>query len=80
MSKTITVRLSEDEYQRIARCAEYEHRPISNFITHAVLNTITESHYVDALEMARINSDEKLLKKLKRGHKEAKEIRERQRG
>ena len=75
MSKTITVRLSNEEYEQIALSAEHEHRPISNFITHIVINKLKESHYVDSIEMAQIRSDEKLLKKLNRGHKEAREIR-----
>ena len=80
MSKTITLRLSNDEYNQIAVSAECDHRPISNFITHIVMNSLKESPYADSIEMAQINSDERLLKKLKRGHKEAKAVRERYRG
>ena len=80
MTKTITVRLSDEEYEQIALSAEHEHRPISNFITHIVINNLKESHYADSIEMAQIHSDEKLLKKLKRGHKEAREMREKYRG
>ena len=80
MSKTITLRLSDEEYEQIAVSAESEHRPISNFITHVVIKNLKESHYVDSIEMAQINSDEKLLKKLKRGHREAQAIREKYRG
>jgi len=76
MSKTITVRLSDEEYEQISTCAENEHRPISNFISHAVLEKIKESAYVDSVEMAQIQSDQKLVKKLKRGHKQAQGIRE----
>jgi uncharacterized protein (DUF1778 family) len=80
MSKTITLRLSDEEYEQIALSAEHEHRPISNFITHIVVKNLKESQYADSIEMAQINSDEKLIKKLKRGHKEAREIREKYRG
>ena len=80
MSKTITLRLSDEEYEQIAVSAENEHRPISNFITHVVINNLKESHYTDSIEMAQIHSDGKLLKKLKRGHKEAREIKEKYRG
>ena len=72
MCKVITLRLSDEEYQVIAVSAKIEHRPISNFITTTVLKDIEESHYVDSIEMAQINSDQGLLKKLKNGHRDAK--------
>jgi uncharacterized protein (DUF1778 family) len=72
MSKIITLRLSEQEYKRIQAAAGIEHRPISNFITAKVLKDIEESCYVDSIEMAQINSDEKLLTRLKAGHDDAK--------
>ena len=75
MSKTVTLRLSEQEYGRILNSAQKEHRPISNFITHVVLDSIEHSFYADSIEMAQIQSDEKLLRNLKSGHKDAKEKR-----
>lgn len=72
MSKVITLRLSEQEYKRISDAAEIEHRPISNFITTRVMKEIEESYYVDPIEMAQINSDKRLLGKLKAGHNDAK--------
>jgi len=71
MSKVITLRLSEEEYKRIAAAAKAEHRPISNFITTRVLEDIEESYYVDPVEMAQIKSDKRLLRKLKAGHTDA---------
>jgi len=72
MFKVITLRLSEQEYKKIQAAAGIEHRPISNFVTNRVLKDIEESYYVDPIEMAQINSDERLLAKLKSGHKDAK--------
>jgi hypothetical protein len=72
MSKIVTLRLSEEEYKQILISAKNEDRPISNFITHVVINNIVESRYVDPIEMAQIKSDENLLKRLEVGHKEAK--------
>ncbi len=69
--KVITLRLSDDEYKKIARSAEAEHRPISNFITASIIRDIEESFYVDDIEMAQIKSDEKLQRKIKAGHKDA---------
>ncbi len=73
MSKVVTLRLSEEDYQRISIAAEAEHRPISNFITTKVLEDIEISSYVDPIEMAQILSDKKLLEKLKTGHSNAEE-------
>ena len=75
MSKTITLRLPDKIYKQILAYAQRAHRPMSNFITHVVLEKIEDSLYVDPIEMDQINSDSKLLNKLKRGHKEAKDIR-----
>ncbi len=74
MSKVVTLRLSDEEYRRISTSAKIEHRPISNFITTMVLNEIEESYYVDPIEMAQINSDERLLEKLEAGHKDARRM------
>ena len=71
MDKTLTLRLTKEEYEKIAALAKQDHRPISNFITHIVLNTIDEDYYVDEAEMRQINSDKKLLGSLKKAHGEA---------
>jgi len=75
MTKVITLRLSDEEYKKIASAAKIEHRPISNFITTEVLEDIEESYYADSLEMAQIKSDRKLLKRLEAGHHHAKKMR-----
>jgi uncharacterized protein (DUF1778 family) len=74
MSKVITLRLSEGEYKEISTVAKIEHRPISNFITAAVLKEIESSYFVDPIEMAQIKSDKKLLEKLKTGHSHIKKM------
>ena len=71
MSKTITLRFSDDEYKQVLISAQKEHRPISNFITHVVLNCIEDAFFVDPIEMAQIHADEKLQKSLKAGHADA---------
>ncbi|MDO8580861.1 MAG: CopG family transcriptional regulator [Candidatus Omnitrophota bacterium] len=70
MSKTITLRLSDEEYERILTSAENEYRPISNFITHVVLDKIAELYYADNVEMTEIKSNEKLSRSLKAGHQD----------
>ena len=74
MSKVVTLRLSEEEYERISAAAKIENRPISNFITTSVIKEIEESYYVDPIEMAQIKSDKNLIGKLKIGHRDAKEM------
>ncbi|OGF44450.1 MAG: hypothetical protein A2452_05915 [Candidatus Firestonebacteria bacterium RIFOXYC2_FULL_39_67] len=74
MSKVITLRLSEEEYKLIHKKADIEFRPISNYITSVVLRNIEESSNVDAVEMAQINNDPILQKKLKAGYKDAKSM------
>ncbi len=74
MAKTVTLRLSDEEYQAILASAQTEHRPISNFITHAVLAKINESLFVDPVEMNEIKSDKELMKRLKSGSSQAKKM------
>jgi Asp-tRNA(Asn)/Glu-tRNA(Gln) amidotransferase B subunit len=71
MNKVITLRLSEEEYKMISAAAKTERRPISNFITAKVMEEIEESYYIDPIEMEQINSDKKLIEKLKTGHHDA---------
>jgi uncharacterized protein (DUF1778 family) len=74
MPKVITLRLSDEEYQKISCAASGEHRPISNFITAVVMKNIAESYFVDPIEMDQIKSDKKFTAKLQRGHNEAKKL------
>lgn len=74
MAKVITLRLTEEEYERISAAAKIEHRPISNFITARVIKDIEESYYVDPIEMAQIKTDKNLIENLKIGHRDAKEM------
>lgn len=75
MSKTITVRLSDEEYEAIAGAAKAEHRPISNFITATVVKEIEHSYHCDRVEMEQIRKDKHLLDKLSSCHKDAKKLR-----
>ncbi len=71
MSKVITLRLSEEEYEKISGLAEQEHRPISNFITHTVLKSIHDTVFADDQEMEEIRSNKKLMKGLQTAHQQA---------
>ncbi len=73
MAKVVTVRLSEEDYQKIAAAAKLDRRPLSNFMTLMVIKGIEESDYVDPVEMDQILSDKPLMAKLQAGHRDAKQ-------
>ena len=73
MAKVVTVRLSEEDYRKIAAVAKRERRPLSNFMTLMVIKGIEEGDYVDAVEMDQILSDKLLMAKLRAGHHNAKQ-------
>ena len=70
MSKTVTIRLSDEDYKVISTVARNERRPISNFITHRVMTAIAEMNTVDDVEMQEILADEKVMKGIEHGHKQ----------
>ena len=67
MSKTITLRLSDENYNKYKRLAERDNRPISNFIETAVKRFIEHNIYVDEFEMEEIRNNAELTKSLKKG-------------
>ena len=67
MSKTVTLRLSDDVYETFREAAEAQHRPLSNLIETAAAARIREQQFTDDAEMAELLADEKLLKRLKAG-------------
>lgn len=71
MAKVVTVRLSDEEYRKIAVSAKRERRPISNFMSLMVIKGIEEGDYVDAVEMDQIRSDKRLMERLQAGHQDA---------
>ena len=73
MAKVVTVRLSDQEYRRIAEAAKYERRPLSSFMTLMVIKGIEEGDFVDAVEMDQILADKRLVAKLQAGHRDAKQ-------
>jgi predicted DNA-binding protein len=67
MSKTITLRLSEENYKVFRKLADRDNRPISNFIETAVKRFIEHNVYVDEFEMEEIKNNVEINKSLKRG-------------
>ena len=72
MSKTVTLRLSEDTYSKFRAFAESDNRSLSNFIETSALRYIAEHEYVDDFEMAEINDNSELQASLKRAMQDAK--------
>ena len=73
MSKTITLRLSDEDYQRFSLAAQNTKRPISNLINFLALQKLEEDLFADAIEMDEIMSNPALLKRLERGTKQVQE-------
>ena len=71
MSKTVTLRLNEQVYNKFRGLAQQDNRSLANFIETAVLRYIEEVEYADEFEMAEINSNEELNHSLKNGISDA---------
>ncbi len=67
MSKTVTLRLSDENYKIYRKLADSDNRPISNFIETAVNKFIENNIQVDEYEMTEIRNNAELNKSLKRG-------------
>ncbi len=66
MSKTITLRLSDENYEIFKKLASQDNRPISNFIETATKKYIEANGYVDEFEMEEIRNNTELNKSIKR--------------
>ena len=75
MPKTVTLRIDDKLLDRFKHHAEIENRTISNFIETATLRYIEETELVDEFEMSEIMSNEKLLRRLKKGSEDARKKR-----
>jgi len=72
MSKTVTLRLPDEVYERFRTLAERENRPLSNFIETAASRYVEAEQLVDEFEMTEIRGNAELNRSLKRGVKDAK--------
>jgi uncharacterized protein (DUF1778 family) len=71
MAKTVTLRLEEEVYKVFLEAAKAENRPLSNLIETAALSRLREQQFVDDAEMSEIMANENLLKRLKKGARDA---------
>jgi predicted transcriptional regulator len=72
MSKAVTLRLNDDVYSKFRAFAASDNRSLSNFIETSALRCISESEYIDELEMAETESNKALQASLKRAFKDKK--------
>ncbi len=71
MSKTVTLRLEDDMYEKIKKHALEDNRAISNYIETATLRYMENADYVDEFEMTEILNSKELIKSLKEGSEDA---------
>jgi predicted transcriptional regulator len=67
MSKTVTIKLSDENYKVFSRLASKDNRPISNYIETAAKKFVEHNVLVDEFEMEEINNNPELAKSIKRG-------------
>lgn len=68
MPKTITLRLSDEIYEKFNRAAAEDKRSIANLIETLALRKLDEENLANDFEMQEIFSNAQLLKKLEKGH------------
>jgi hypothetical protein len=73
MSKTITLRISEDHYEAFKQYAKTENRKISNAIETLAMKELESALFTDSFETEGILSDKNLLERIKAGVKQAKD-------
>ena len=71
MSKTVTLRLDDQVYQRFRTLAERDNRPLSNFIETAALRYVESEGFADEFEMEEIRRNSSLNESLRRGLRDA---------
>jgi len=71
MSRTITLRIEDNLYEKLKEHAKSENRNLSNFIETAVINYIEQIDVADETEMREILRNSNLLERLNKGSSDA---------
>ena len=71
MSRSLTLRLSDDVYQKFSQMAREENHSMANLVETLALQKLTEVIFTDTFETEEILANQALIKKLKRGHRQA---------
>ena len=74
MPKTITLRLSDEDYHRFLNFAQADNRPIANAIETLALRQLEETLFVDPFEMETLQANQDLQKRLKEGSAQARKL------
>ena len=72
MPKTVTLRLDDEAYRVLSEAAKAERRSLANLIETSAMEKVREKQFTDDYEMAEIAANEDLLKRLKKGSRDAK--------
>ncbi len=70
-TKTVTMRLPKDVYEKISFLAKEDNRPISNYIETIARRYIEHESDMDASEVKSILANKSLTERLKKGHESA---------
>ena len=73
--KTLTVRMSDEDYKRILLGAKKDRRTLSNFMLASTLKSIEKNYYTAAPETESILNDKMLMEGIEQGHTDAKKKR-----
>ena len=71
MSKSVTIHLDDAAYRKFNEVASEENRSISNLIETLALRKLEEELFTDTFETAEIMSNKALIRRLKKGHRQA---------
>ena len=71
MAKTLTLRVDDETYRKLAEAAEAEGRSIANLIETAAIERLRERQFVDDAELAEIEANERLVARIKQGSRDA---------
>ena len=71
MPRSVTLRLSDDVYRKFSQMAREENRSMANLVETLAMQKLTEEIFTDTFETEEILANSSLMKKLKRGHRQA---------
>jgi len=71
-TKTVTMRLPKDIYEKIAFLAKEDNRPVSNYIETIARRYIENESMMDEFEMKGIQENKPFMERLKKAHESAK--------
>ena len=71
MPRSLTLRLNDDVYQKFSQMAREENRSMANLVETLAMQKLSEEIFTDTFETEEILANSALLKKLKKGHRQA---------